>query len=255
MGVPPTSTSPLSARIAPISRETQVDLPLPLSPTIAVRLLSGKDIFTPLSTSFPPPYEKVTSFISSAEEDTFLSPHSGSGKASNSRILRPAEAPFIATWKAEPSERNGRKNSTATNVRKSTFAGSSPPSTPAHMASAIPAPAPPYATRSIMVVDMSCITSTFMVILRNSSLLSFIFLWRAPSAPNIFNSLSPCTLSRKLSPMEVYLPQYLAKIFFAYLLTATMESGISGTHASSTSAVFHSMGAQITNSNKGAIIE
>ena len=42
--------------------------------------------------------------------------------------------------------------------------------------------------------------------------------------------------------MEVYLPQYFAKIFFAYFETAMIESGMSGTHASSTSAVRQSTG-------------
>jgi len=35
----------------------------------------------------------------------------------------------------------------------------------------IPRPAPPYATKSIIVVDASCITKTFMVIFLNSSAL------------------------------------------------------------------------------------
>ena len=107
----------------------------------------------------------------------------------------------------------------------------------------------------MMVVLASCMTSTFIVILRNSSALAFILTWRAASALKIFNSFSPCTLSKKASPIEVYLPQYLAKIFFAYFETATMDTGMSGTHAKSTSDVRQSMPTQIQNKSIGAIIE
>ena len=71
----------------------------------------------------------------------------------------------------------------------------------------------------------------------------------------IFNSFKPCTLSRNASPIEVYLPQYFAKIFFAYFETATMETGMSGTHAKSTSDVRQSMPTQMQNKRMGAIIE
>src|SRR5699024_609838 len=87
------------------------------------------------------------------------------------------------------------------------------------------APAPPNATKSMMVVLASCMTRTFIVILRNSSAFSFILICRAASALKIFNSFSPCTLSRKPSPIEVYLPQYFANIFLPYLDTATMDTG------------------------------
>jgi len=94
----------------------------------------------------------------------------------------------------------------------------------------------------MIVVLASCMVSTFIVMRRNSSLVSFIFFCRAASARKILSSRIPCTLSRKASHMEVYLPQYFAKIFFAYFETAMIESGMSGTHASSTSAVRQSTG-------------
>ena len=94
-----------------------------------------------------------------------------------------------------------------------------------------------------------------MVIFLNSSALAFIFLWRAASALKIFNSFKPYTLSKKASPIEVYLPQYFANIFFAYFETATMETGISGTQASNTSEVLQSIPTQIQNKSIGAIIE
>ena len=107
----------------------------------------------------------------------------------------------------------------------------------------------------MMVVLASCMTSTFIVILRNSSALAFIFLWRAASALKIFNSFKPCTLSKKASPIEVYLPQYFANIFLAYLLTATMDTGISGTHAKSTSEVRQSIPTQMQKRMTGASME
>ncbi len=172
-------------------------------------------------------------------------PHSGSGVFRSDIIFFPALAPFIATWNAEPNARSGRKNSTATRHRNSAYMGLSPQNAAPQIASAIPAPAPPYATRSIIVVLASCITSTFIVIFLNSSALSFILPCCALSALNIFNSFKPCTLSRNLSPIDVYLPQYFANIFFAYLLTAMIETGISGTQASNTSAVRQSIHMQI----------
>ena len=55
--------------------------------------------------------------------------------------------------------------------------------------------------------------------------------------------------------MEVYLLQYLAKIFLAYLDTATMDTGIRGTQHSSTRAVGQSSRTQVRNSNTGASME
>ena len=88
-----------------------------------------------------------------------------------------------------------------------------------------------------MVVLASCITSTFMVTRRNSSAWACICTPRAWSAWKIFSSVRPWMLSRKPSPMEVYLPQYLAKIRLAYRDTATMDSGIRGTQHSRARAV------------------
>ena len=71
----------------------------------------------------------------------------------------------------------------------------------------------------------------------------------------IFNSFRPCTLSKNASPIEVYLPQYFANIFFAYFETATMDTGMSGTHASKTSEVRQSIPTQIQNKIIGASME
>ena len=103
-----------------------------------------------------------------------------------------------------------------------------------------------------MVVLASCMTRTFIVILRNASLVSFILRCCAASAPKIFSSFKPCTLSKKESPIEVYCPQYLAKIFFAHRETAIMDSGISGTQHKSTSATCHEMPTVMPNSRSGA---
>ena len=90
------------------------------------------------------------------------------------------------------------------------------------------------------------------MILRNSSLVSFILRCCAASAPKIFSSFKPCTLSKKESPIEVYLPQYLAKIFFAHLETAMMDKGISGTQHKSTNATRHEMPTVMANNKSGA---
>ena len=60
-------------------------------------------------------------------------------------------------------------------IKNNAAIGASSHLTTDKIAIAIPIPAPPYATKSIMVVLASCITRTFIVILRKSSLVSFIF--------------------------------------------------------------------------------
>ena len=181
-----------------------------------------------------------------------MSPHFGFGCSNKVRIFLPALAPFIATWNAEPKVRRGRKNSTATRIKNRAAKGDKPQCKTERIAKAMPTPAPPYATMSMMVVLASCITSTFMVILRNASLFSFIFSCCAPSALKIFNSFKPCTLSRKESPIRVYLLQYLAKIFLAYLDTITMERGINGTQPIKTTATCQLMPTVTPNKMTGA---
>lgn len=51
------------------------------------------------------------------------------------------------------------------------------------------------------------------------------------------------------------MPQYFANIFLAYLLTATMDTGMSGTHAKSTSEVRQSIPTQMQNKIIGASME
>ena len=51
------------------------------------------------------------------------------------------------------------------------------------------------------------------------------------------------------------MPQYFAKIFLAYLETATMETGMSGTHAKSTSEVRQSIPTQMQKRMMGASME
>ena len=56
------------------------------------------------------------------------------------------------------------------------------------------------------------------------------------------------------TPMEVYWSQYFAKIFFAHLETAIMDTGISGTQQRRTTATFASIPTEIRNRITGAIM-
>ena len=75
-----------------------------------------------------------------------------------------------------------------------------------------------------------------MVTRRKCSASRFICRWRSSSAPYIFKVVRPCKFSRKWSPSAAYCPQYLPRRRFANFCTATMDTGISGTHTISTTA-------------------
>ena len=82
--------------------------------------------------------------------------------------------PFIAMWKNEPSWRMGRKKSADRKMTAKQPQNGMRPARNSRTASTMPSAAPPYATRSMMVMELSCIVSTFMVILRNFSASRFI---------------------------------------------------------------------------------
>lgn len=101
-----------------------------------------------------------------------LLPCSGSGASSSAKIRFVDVMPFIATWKYEPSCRSGMKKSAASRIVSNTAAigvkpsgstpdsaktpdGESEPDTNRHIATPMPAAAPPYATASIAVSERS----------------------------------------------------------------------------------------------------
>ncbi len=154
-----------------------------------------------------------------------LPPCSGSGASSSAKIRFVDVMPFIATWKYEPSCRNGMKKSAASRIVSNTAAigvkpsgstpdsaktpdGESEPDTNRHTATPMPAAAPPYATASIAVSERSWICSTFMVITRNCSAFSSMTRAARSSASKVFSVSSPCRLSRNDAPISVYLPQH-----------------------------------------------
>ena len=90
--------------------------------------------------------------------------------------------PFIAMWKNDPSRRSGRKNSLASNTIQSVPDTVRFPFRNSDTATAMPTAAPPYATMSITLVELSCIVRTFIVIRRkfwDSTSISSAFCWSA----------------------------------------------------------------------------
>ena len=160
-------------------------------------------------------------------------PQFGSFNDNNLKIFLPAVAPFIEIWNALPSCLSGKKKSTPVKTKNNTNVGIEKGKKVicevVAKAIEIPIPAPPYATRSMIVVEASCIVKTFIVIFLNVSASSTIFFSYISSALKIFNSFIPEMLSKNASPICVYSSQYVANIFFAYLLTAIIEIGINGT--------------------------
>ena len=186
----------------------------------------------------PSPHDFLTpvcAFFSSA--CAFSTPAlPGSGSSRSLKILSLAAIPFIAMWKNEPSCLIGRKKSAASRMIKRQPARSTSPALNRLTASIIPSAAPPYAIKSIIVMELSCMVSTFMVILRNLSDSSFIFSCLYSSALYTLSVVSPCRFSRNVSPRAVYCPQYFDKSFFAHVCTSAIDTGISGTQISSTTA-------------------
>ena len=177
--------------------------------------------------------------------------------------------PFIATWKYEPSCRSGMKKSAASRIVSNTAAigvkpsgstpdsaktpdGESEPDTNRHIATPMPAAAPPYATASIAVSERSWICSTFMVITRNCSAFSSMTRAARSSASKVFSVSIPCRLSRNAAPISVYLPQYFLNTRAARIATMPTMSTMSGAQASSVAAVGRSIGASTANSVMGA---
>ena len=166
-------TLPLFGRFAPVIMPTRVDLPQPDSPTMAYIPFVPNSADTSFNTSRLASYEKVVCSSLISVPSTFSLPQTGSGSSRRAIIFFPAVAPFIATWKALPKARRGRKKSTAMSIKNRERIGF-PPFTAPFMAKAMPMPAPPKATKSIIVTLESCITRTFIVMRRNSSAFSLI---------------------------------------------------------------------------------
>ena len=97
-----------------------------------------------------------------------------SSKSSSRKILSLAAMPFMAIWKKEPSCRMGIKKSAASRIISRHPSRETPPLWYWVTAMMTPSAAPPYAIRSIMVMEFNCMVSTFMVIFRNFSACSFI---------------------------------------------------------------------------------
>ena len=180
--------------------------------------------------------------------------------------------PFIATWKYEPSWRNGRKKSTETRITNNTAATPSvgplntcrngadevnavcPWCTYCQSAVPMPAAAPPYATTSIAVSERSWICNTRIVITRKSSAFLSICSAARASASKVLSVSSPCRLSRNTDPMSVYLPQYFLNVFAVVMAMAPTITMMSGAQTSSTTAVGMLSGAIAANSVSGARI-
>ena len=93
-----------------------------------------------------------------------------------------AAMPFMAMWKKLPNCRMGRKKSAASRMISRQPANDT--WLPIYCVTAMmtPSAAPPYAIKSMMVMELSCMVSTFMVILRNFSASAFISLFLNSSA-------------------------------------------------------------------------
>ena len=107
----------------------------------------------------------------------FTLPLSLSSKSRKLNILSLAAIPFIAIWKNEPSCRIGMKKSADKSIISKQPAISICPLLNCNTDIISPSAAPPYATKSIIVMELSCIVSTFIVIFLNFSDSSFIRLF------------------------------------------------------------------------------
>ena len=172
--------SPLYPRFFAARIPAIVLLPHPDSPTNDTKLPAGRFKLMPFKISLSSSYEKCTSFnvTSNAPSGSVFSPACGSGKSKILKTLSLAAIPFIAIWKKEPSRRSGRKNSLASRTIHNVPATLIFPFKNSDTATAIPIAAPPYATMSITLVELSCMVSTFMVILRK--------FWDSPSISSAF---------------------------------------------------------------------
>ena len=77
-------------------------------------------------------------------------------------------------WKNDPNVRIGRKNSAASRIVISAACSVIAPLCSSQTAMPMPSAAPPKATRSMIVIELSCIVSTFIVMRRNFSASSFM---------------------------------------------------------------------------------
>ena len=163
--------------------EAIVDFPLPLAPTSETMPLSAISIEISFSTLWLSSYAKL-------RFSTLIDPFSGrlivfSSGTSRSKILKIlsiAAIPFIAIWKKLPSCLIGIKKSAESSIIAIACSSLMFPATNCLTVKIMPKAAPPYATKSIIVMELSCIVRTFIVIFLNSSASSFIFLFLYSSA-------------------------------------------------------------------------
>ena len=163
--------------------EAIVDFPLPLAPTSETMPLSAISIEISFSTFLSSSYEKL-------RFSTLIDPlggsssvfTSGTSKSKILNILSIAAIPFIAIWKKLPSCLIGIKKSADRSIIAIACSSLMFPATNCLTVRIMPKAAPPYATRSIIVMEFSCMVRTFIVIFLNSSASSFIFLFLYSSA-------------------------------------------------------------------------
>ena len=168
-------TLPLKPLFLPVSIDATVDFPQPLLPTIAVKLPRLKFILTLCRISLFSSYEKQR-LLHSISILSVISFVAGllSSISSRLKILSLAAIPFIAMWKKLPSWRIGMKKSADRRMIKRQPDTSIFPHANCVTARIIPTAAPPYAIKSIIVMELSCIVRTFIVIFLNFSASIFI---------------------------------------------------------------------------------
>ncbi len=120
--------------------------------------------------------------IEAARSSSSRSPRSGTGASKMRNMVLAALMPFMAVWNSEPRRRMGKKNSCDRNTTKKAPEKPMAPGASCSTATAMPAAAPPKATRSITLMELSCTRSIFMVARRKPSDSSFIRLCQRSSA-------------------------------------------------------------------------
>ena len=173
---PPNVIMPDCGLFSFINRDVIVLFPQPEVPTSAVIPRSLVEKLTSFNTCFSGVYEKlIFSKQMVCPSVSLILPSSGSLVSSSLKILSAAALPFIAIWKNEPSIRSGRKNSAEIIMIKKHSVSVTAPFFNFKRLSAIPSAAPPYATKSMILMEFNCIISTRIVTFLNFSASSSIF--------------------------------------------------------------------------------
>lgn len=105
-----------------------------------------------------------------------------SGASRMANIFSAAAMPLMAVWKNDPSVRSGMKNSAERKTMVKAPAKPTEPAANCMSTTMMPTAAPPKANKSMMVMELSCILSRFMVARRKLSASSFMMRWRCSSA-------------------------------------------------------------------------